>query len=75
MKVKFIKGGPGYGYGYAADQTGEIPDEAAQKLIKLGVVEPVKARTAASEPETKESKQVQAAEKRTSKRGRPKKKD
>lgn len=74
MKVRFLKGGPGYGYGYIAGQVADLPVEAVERLEKAGVVEKVApAKTAKAEPETRESKS--APEKRTAKRGRPKKKD
>lgn len=74
MKVRFLKAGPGYGYGYAAGEVGDLPAEAVGRLEKAGVVEKIApAQTAKAEPETRESKS--APEKRTSKRGRPKSKD
>ena len=38
MKVKFLKNGPGFGFGYMAGQSADIPAKKAAELIKLKVV-------------------------------------
>ena len=38
MKVKFLKNGPGFGFGYMAGATADIDAKKAAELIKLKVV-------------------------------------
>lgn len=38
MKVKFLKNGPGFGFGYMAGQSADIDAKKAAELIKLKVV-------------------------------------